>query len=105
MLVFERKIKGYPSPFSYGRNGEQLPHPVALEPYWVPPWVSNRQNQAQGGQRSQGGFSWRSPRPRGSLLCARGPPVMRTCLLLCARSPLLCARTALLCALNGLFFG
>ena len=30
---------------------------------------------------------------------------LRTCLLLCARSPLLCVRTALLCVLNGLFFG
>ena len=54
---------------------------------------------------AQGGLKRQSCCPGGARLCARGPPVMRTCLLLCARSPLLCVRTSLLCVLNGLFFG
>ena len=39
-LVFERKIKGYPSRFRWGSNGAPCPRPAHQRPYWVPPWKS-----------------------------------------------------------------
>ena len=48
MLVFERKIKWCPCPFSHGRNGRQQPRPAVLKPYWAPESNSNHQNQAPG---------------------------------------------------------
>ena len=34
------ELGGYDGPFSHGQNGEQLPNPMVLEPYLIPPHVS-----------------------------------------------------------------